>query len=71
LILVLILALKIKGEIAAPYEGYSWDALGVYGLGVMMIITLGSFVMSKKKASDEFHDAIYKETLGNELKIED
>jgi NSS family neurotransmitter:Na+ symporter len=46
-------------------------ALGVYGLGVMMVITLGSFILSKKKASKEFEENIYNETLNNEIKIED
>ena len=70
-LLVIILALKIKGEIAAPYDGYSMKALTVCGLGVMMIITLGSFILSKKKASDEFEEKIYSESLNNEIKIED
>ncbi|RUA05990.1 MAG: sodium-dependent transporter [Fusobacteria bacterium] len=69
-ILMIILALKIKGEIVSPYEGYSWTALAVYGLGVMVIITAGSFILSNKKASDEFEKNIYSGTL-DDIKVED
>jgi neurotransmitter:Na+ symporter, NSS family len=69
-LLVVILILKIKGEIAAPYEGYSWTALGVYGLGAMGIITIGSFIMAKKKGSQEFEDKIYNEPMNNELELD-
>ena len=63
IILVIILVLKIKNEIVAPYEGYSWTALGVYGLGVMIIITIGSLILSKRRGSDEFEAKIYNDTL--------
>jgi neurotransmitter:Na+ symporter, NSS family len=70
-VLAIILILKIKGEIIAPYEGYSWTALGVYGLGVMTIITVGSFIMAKKKASEEFENKIYHDPIGSHLEHAD
>ena len=69
-ILVIMLVLKVKGEFAAPYGGYSLTALGVYGLGVMMIMTIGAFVLTKKKGSQEFEDKIYNEPISNELELE-
>jgi NSS family neurotransmitter:Na+ symporter len=70
-ILAIILVLKIKGEIVSPYEGYSWTALGVYGLGVMIIITVGAFILSNKRGSKKFEETIYNEELGNELRVEE
>ncbi|UUV17915.1 sodium-dependent transporter [Fusobacteria bacterium ZRK30] len=69
-ILVVMLALKIKGEIISPYGGYSLTALGVYGLGVMIIMTIGAFILTKKKGSQEFEDKIYNEPINNELELE-
>jgi len=70
LILVIMLVLKVKGEILAPYGGYSLLALGVYGLGVMIIMTVGAFVLTKKKGSQQFNDKIYNEHLDNKLELE-
>ncbi len=69
-ILTVILALKVKGEITSPYEGYPWIALGVYGLGAMIIITVGSFIMTKKKESKEFENNIYHDPIGNHLELD-
>ena len=69
-ILTVILALKVKGEITSPYEGYPWIALGVYGLGAMIIITVGSFIMAKKKASKEFENNIYHDPIGDHLEVD-
>ena len=69
-ILIIILLLKVKGEITAPYEGYSWIALGVYGLGVLTAIVVGSLIMTKKKASKEFEKNIYHNPLGNHLELD-
>ncbi len=69
-ILVIILILKIKGEITTPYEGYPWTALGVYGLGVMTAIIIGSFIMTKRKASKEFENNIYHDPIGNHLELD-
>jgi len=69
-ILIIMLVLKIKGEITSPYGGYSLTALGVYGLGVMIIMTIGAFILTKIKGSQEFEDKIYNEPIGNELELE-
>jgi hypothetical protein len=37
----------------------------------MIIITVGSFILSNKKGSDSFEDAIYNESLDNEILLED
>lgn len=71
IILVVMLALKVVNEISNPYEGYSWLALGVYGLGAMLVITIVSFILSKRKGSKEFEKKIYDDSLKNsEIKVE-
>jgi neurotransmitter:Na+ symporter, NSS family len=69
-ILIIMLVLKIKGEITSPYGGYSLTALGVYGLGVMIIMTIGAFILTKIKGSQEFEDKIYNEPISRELELE-
>ena len=70
ILLIIILILKIKGEIASPYEGYSWTALGVYGLGAMALITVVSFILASKKGSKEFKEKIYDKPLDNKLELD-
>ncbi len=68
-ILGVMFVLKIVNEISNPYEGYSWLALGVYGLGVMLAIMAASVVFANKRGSDNFEETIYGNPLvGNELK---
>ncbi len=71
IILVIILILKVINEISSPYEGYSLAALSVYGLGVMIVIVIAAIILTNKGGSKEFEEKIYKETLGNNLEIED
>ena len=69
-ILIIMLALKIKEEMTSPYSGYSLTALGVYGLGVMIIVTIGSFILTKKKSSKEFEEKIYNKPMGDKLELD-
>jgi len=70
LILGLMLFLKIKNTINNPYEGYSWLALGIYGMGVIIAVIIGAIILAKKKGSDKFEQDIYHNGLGNEIKLD-
>ncbi|MFA6709442.1 MAG: hypothetical protein WCR79_07090 [Fusobacterium sp.] len=65
------LFLKIKNTIHNPYEGYSWLALGIYGLGVLIAVSIGAVILANKKASKKFEEAIYENGIGNEIKLDE
>lgn len=72
ILLGVMLTLKIVNEVSNPYEGYSWTALGVYGLGVMIIVTVMAMLFTKKKGSESFEKDIYEHPIsGNEIKNEE
>ncbi len=70
LILGYMLVMKVINEASNPYEGYSWKALGIYGLGAMVAIIIASIAFSMKKGSDKFEKAIYENSLGSEITLE-
>jgi len=71
IILGLMLFLKIKNTIHNPYEGYSWLALGIYGLGVLIAVSIGAVILANKKASKKFQEAIYENGIGNEITLDE